>query len=227
MFTLNNKRVLIFGDSIMFGSGNNGYGVGEYLRDHLQADLGKYAIGGARVGFYEGKSWVVDQVKLAIENNETPDYIVFDGMTNDCNMTDGVNCDVALGVVEEGYPEYDIFKVEREGSTFSGCFQAIIYTFMARFPRAKLLYVRTHNMGRRKDDVQKIYGERALAICEKWGVPYVDLYKESGLNTFISVQRDLFTNDSYNWGRGDCTHPNALGYELKYMPLIESKLSIL
>ena len=69
-----------------------------------------------------------------------------------------------------------------------------------------------------------VYGERAIEICEKWGVPYVDLYKNSGLNTFLPVHRDMFTCDSYGWGRGDCTHPNEKGYRLKYMPLIESAI---
>ena len=79
-------------------------------------------------------------------------------------------------------------------------------------------------MGRRDDKLQKIYGETALLLCRKWGVPYVDLYSCSGLNTFIPLHRDLFTCDSYGWGRGDCTHPNAAGYELKYMPLIEDAI---
>ena len=61
----------------------------------------------------------------------------------------------------------------------------------------------------------------------KVGIAYVDLYSESGLNTFIPEHRDLFTADSYGWGRGDCTHPNALGYELKYMPLISAKIKTL
>ena len=82
-------------------------------------------------------------------------------------------------------------------------------------------------MGRRDDRLQKQYGERAVEICNKWGVPVVDLYRQSGMNTFIPEHRDMYTFDSYNWGRGDCTHPNALGYEQKYMPLIEAKLKSL
>lgn len=221
------KSVAVFGDSIAYGSGNDGFGVGEYLEKDLNLKLYKYAVGGARVGFRDGKNWVVEQVIAAIKDGISPDYIVFDGFTNDCYVEEGATApDVPLGEICEGYTGLDIFKVEIS-FTFSRCFEEIIFAFMRFFPKAKLLFFRPHNMGRRDDFLQRQYGERAIAICKKWGVATVDLYSESGMNTFIPEQRDMFTNDSYNWGRGDCTHPNALGYELKYMPLIEAKLNTL
>ena len=225
MKDLSGKRVLVFGDSIMFGSGNGGFGVGEYLNKDLGMSVKKYAVGGARVGFKEGKSWLPEQIALAIEGGEQADYIIFDGFTNDCNISEGATLpDIPLGDIPEGYDSPDVFALKRENSQFSACFQSVVYTLLTRFPRAKILFIRPHNMGRRDDRLQKLYGERALEICRKWGVPFVDLYSESGLNTFLPVHRDMFTCDSYGWGRGDCTHPNAAGYECKYMPLIEAKL---
>ena len=225
--SFNGKSVAVFGDSIAYGSGNNGFGVGEYLEKHLGLSLLKYAVGGARVGFRDGKNWVVEQVIAAIRDGISPDYIVFNGFTNDCYVEEGATApDVPLGDMSEGYAGFDIFKVEKS-FTFSRGFEEIVFAFMKYFPKAKLLFFRPHNMGRRDDFLQRQYGERAIAICKKWGVATVDLYSESGLNTFIPEQRDMFTNDSYGWGRGDCTHPNALGYELKYMPLIEAKLKTL
>lgn len=82
-------------------------------------------------------------------------------------------------------------------------------------------------MGRRGEKVQILYGERAVQICKKYGVTVVDLYADSGLDTFLADHRDKYTCDSYNWCRGDCTHPNAEGYERFYMPLIESALKAL
>lgn len=221
------KSVAVFGDSIAFGSGNNGFGVGEYLNKHLGLNVIKYAVGGARVGFCEGKNWLVGQVQNAIRDGITPDYIVFNGFTNDCNISEGASLpDVPLGDMSAGYSDFDIFGVTKE-MTFSRCFGEIVCAFLKYFPKSKILFFRPHNMGRRDDFLQRQYGERALEICKKWGVPFVDLYSESGLNTFIPEHRDMFTCDSYGWGRGDCTHPNALGYELKYMPLIEAKLKTL
>lgn len=223
----NGKSVAVFGDSIAYGSGNDGFGVGEYLEKDLNLKLYKYAVGGARVGFCAEHNWMVMQVQNAIRDGISPDYIVFNGFTNDCNISGGAtNPDVPLGEMCDGFDGFDIFGAT-ENMPFSRCFEEIIFAFMNYFPKAKLLFFRPHNMGRRDAFLQRQYGERAMAICKKWGVASVDLYSESGLNTFIPGQRDMFTSDSYGWGRGDCTHPNALGYELKYMPLIEAKLKAL
>ena len=221
MKNLNGKSLLLFGDSIMYGSGNNGVGVGEYLERDFGIKLYKYCVGGARVGFMQGKSWVVEQVKSAIADGVKPDLLVFDGFTNDCNMTDGQNCDVPLGGTEESCKE--LFKVNKEDS-FCVCFKSIVNAFKTYFPNAKILFIRPHKMGRRGEEVQVLYGELAAEICTQAGIAVCDLYKESGLDTFIPEHRDRYTNDSYGWGRGDCTHPNALGYEKFYMPLIEEAL---
>lgn len=221
---LKGKTVAVFGDSIAFGSGNKGCGVGEFLSADLGMNAVKYAVGGARVGYRSGKNWVIEQVVRAIKDGINPDYIVFDGFTNDCNVSEGATCpDVPLGELQSGYADYDIFKVEKT-FTFTRCFEEMIFAFLKYFPKAKPLFFRPHNMGRRDDLLQRQYGERAIEICKKWGVPFVDLYSESGLNTFIPEHRDMFTCDSYGWGRGDCTHPNEQGYRLKYMPLIEAKI---
>ncbi len=218
------KKLLVLGDSIMYGSGNDGFGVGEYLEKDLGLELYKYCVGGARVGYYEGKDWVVGQVRKAIEDGVRPDIIVFDGFTNDCYKTDGENCDAPLGSVREGYEGFDIFAVGNEKATFSDCFQNIAAALKKYFPDAKIIFVRPHRMGRREEQLQEEYGERAVSICKKWGISVVDLYKESDLDTFIPEQRDKYTCDSYGWGKGDCTHPNATGYEEKYMPLIEKAI---
>lgn len=221
------KKLLIFGDSIMNGSGNNDYGVGEYLKAQFGFELSKYTVGGARVGYVAGKSWEIEQVRRILSDGVQPDYIIFDGLTNDCCAEEkNGEPDVPLGDFPAGYNPKGIEQVD-ESDDFSTCFDVILHTLMVKFPSAKILFVRPHNMGRRDDKLQKLYGERALEICRKWGVAYVDLYSESGLNTFIPEHRDAFTADSYGWGRGDCTHPNARGYELKYMPLISAKLKTL
>ena len=221
------KTLLVFGDSIMNGSGNNDYGVGEYLSAQLGFKLAKYTVGGARVGYVPDKSWEVEQVKQIIADGVQPEYIVFDGFTNDCCIELYPDKpDVPLGDFPAGYGAKNLNEIDKTDD-FSTCFDAIICALMKHFPSSKILFVRPHNMGRRDDTLQRQYGERALGICRKWGVAYVDLYTESGLNTFLPEHRDLFTADSYGWGRGDCTHPNALGYETKYIPLIVAKLKTL
>ncbi len=217
------KTLAVFGDSIMFGSGNNGKGVGEYLAEEYGFDLHKYCVGGARVGFYPGKHWVVEQIKQAIADDMLFDYIIFDGFTNDCNMTDGEHCDVPLGETRPERTPYDVFAITKKDD-FSKCFESIVCAFANYFPNAKTLFIRPHKMGRRDARAQLEYGDRAAEICAKWNISVADLYNNSDLDTFDEQMRDLYTNDSYGWGRGDCTHPNAEGYTKKYMPLIKEAL---
>lgn len=217
-------KLLVFGDSIMYGSGNNGEGVGEFLAKRQGFKVSKYCIGGARTGYYEGKNWIIEQLREAIESKESADYIIFDGFTNDCYKTDGINCDVPLGEISDGFDGFDIFAVKKEGTTFSNCFENILAAFKKYFSAAKVLFVRPHKMGRREEEIQRVYGERAVELCKKWGVAVADIYEESSLDTFLPEHRDKYTFDSYNWGKGDSTHPNALCYEKIYMPIIERKL---
>ena len=218
---LKRLKLALFGDSIMYGSGNGGFGIGEYLAEDYGFELYKYCIGGARVGFREGKNWLVEQVRQAIDDGIDPDVIIFNGFTNDCNMSDGVNCDVELGETCE--PE-DIFSVKRENAPFSPCFASVVVAFKKYFPKAEILFIRPHKMGRRDAVAQVVYGERAVLLCEKYGVGVIDIYKDSDLDTFQPDQRDKYTFDSYNLGKGDCTHPNDSGYREKYMPLIRREI---
>ncbi len=216
--------MLVFGDSIINGSGNGDIGVGEYLQDKFGFELVKYCIGGARVGFCEGKNWVVEQVRTAVLNKESADVIVFDGFTNDCCISDGSDfCDVPLGELVSDKASIDIFDVTKQ-MNFSQCFDSVAAAFKKYFANAGVVFVRPHRMGRRGEEVQIAYGERAKEICQKYGIAVADIYEDSGLDTFDSIQRDKYTADTYGWGRGDCTHPNALGYIEKYMPLIEKEI---
>ena len=79
-------------------------------------------------------------------------------------------------------------------------------------------------MGRREEEAQRVYGDRAAEICRKNGIAVADVYNKSCLDTFSADDRDKYTADTYGWGKGDCTHPNAAGYEKFYMGLIEKVL---
>lgn len=215
------KTLAVFGDSIMYGSGNDGVGVGEFLAEALHCRLVKYCVGGARTGYQQGKSWIVEQVKSAIADGIRPDLVVFDGFTNDCYKTDGERFDVPLG---ERAAVKEIVEIEKEDN-FSVCFESIVHTLVKNFPCAKIVFVRPHKMGRREEEAQRAYGQRAVEICRDYRVAVADIYSDGALDTFDSQMRDRYTNDSYGWGRGDATHPNEEGYRKFYIPLILQTLN--
>lgn len=217
---LNGKSLIVFGDSIINGSGNNNFGVGEYLNKKTGVALKKYCVGGARVGYQEGKDWVVEQIKRAVANGATADIVVFNGFTNDCNMTDGKTCDVPLGEIEED-KDYDLYNIPQDKkSNFTYCFQCVLTALKKYFGNALIVFVRPHKMGRRDLNAQQVYGRRAAELCKTYGFAVADVYEDTKLDTFNPVHRDKYTADTYGWGKGDCTHPNAKGYEKFYIPLI-------
>lgn len=219
------KKVIIFGDSIMFGSGNYGVGVGEFLQKKFGFGLKKYCIGGARVGYVWGKSWVVEQAREIIKAENGADYIIFDGFTNDCCKNGEGRCDVPLGDYDPSRAAKNIVDITKTDD-FSTCFQSVVAAMKEKFPSAEILFVRPHKMGRRDAVAQKEYGERAVQICKRYGVKVADMYEETNLDTFRPEHRDKYTFDSYDWGKGDATHPNDLCYREIYMPLIEKKLGL-
>lgn len=224
MNILQGKKVVILGDSIMYGSGNGGKGVGEFLAEMRGVSFKKYCVGGARVGYREGKSWLIDQIKKAAEERPPCDYIIFDGFTNDCNIDEGkIQCDIPLGVRGSGEGT-DIYTVDKFDTDFTQCFEVAVKALKKYFPQAKIVFVRPHKMGRRNAVCQQVYGERAVEICKEAGIAVADIYSDTPMNTFLPEHRDMYTGDTYGWGKGDCTHPNAAGYEKFYMPEIISVL---
>ena len=65
----------------------------------------------------------------------------------------------------------------------------------------------------------KIIIERAKQICEKWSIPYLDLFNQSGFNYFLDSHVTEFS-------AGDGLHPNGKGYDI-ISPKIEEWLKTL
>lgn len=215
---LHEKSILAFGDSIMAGDGNNGTGIADILGSKNGMTVYDYSLGGATITYDSNASTprrnIVTQVNDAISDvTNAPDFIIFDGMTNDING----GALKPIGEISTGY------SATLDNTTFSGAFEWIIKTLKSTYPASKLMYVRVHHMSSRNIDNQNTYGERAKSICEKWSVPIADIYNKGGLNTFIEEMHQ-YTYSSESQPTGDRTHPTQEGYELFYIPLIESTL---
>ena len=87
----------------------------------------------------------------------------------------------------------------------------------------KICFILTTNTYRRPN--QKTYFDTIKQICEKWGVPYLDLYTKGRLNTNIEIMKNNYTSD---WqGTPDGLHPNEEGYKLFYVNQITEFLKTL
>lgn len=204
---LKDKTILNFGDSISAGDGNNGVGYAELLAKKNGMTCYDYAVGGATIT--TSTNDILTQIEKAKNDKKTADYILFDGFTNDIN-TGAVK---ELGKISDGYSQ------TKDVNTFSGAFEEICYRLKTYWKGVPVFYVCVHKMSSRSTELQNTYSERAKTLCERWSISVIDIYREGGLNTYIADYKTSYTN------KADGTHPNELGYNTFYVPLIEKNLS--
>lgn len=148
------------------------------------------------------------------------DYIVLSGGINDFNYIYGG--EEPLGEFGRGFPE------EFDESTYCGAFESMLRKAILKWPGKKIVFVIEHKMISLNSligqEIEATYLPKTIAMLEKWGVQYVDLYHGIAPLGLIPALRDAYTWDYDGDGVGDGWHPNANGYRLFYAPMVESKL---
>ena len=182
--SLSESTICCFGDSTTWGDNGCGGGGNDISwTSHLGALLG-----GAVVERLDG---IDDAADI---------YIVFGGV-NDFSRN------VPLGEL---------------GSTdvheFYGALDYLIRTITARSPRAKLVFMTPcKTSGKHEKDIpasdelnhlgltQVAYVRAMLEVCDRYSVPVIDLYAQSGISPFLPEHRELYMPDGL--------HYSPAGYE--------------
>lgn len=209
---LKNKYAISFGDSIMNGTGNSSVGILDILHSMFKnLTINDYSVGGASMAHQTERSYVSDQISQFINNTHSnPDIILLDGLSNDIALYTSGGED--MGTLTDSF-DY----VNNGYSTFVTGFEYCLGLLKDNFPSASIIYVLPHSSNGRNYTHEQTYGDMARAICKKWSIPVVDVYKEGNLTSRISNQLQLYTNyPSETSG----THPNQAGYEKSYIPLL-------
>lgn len=211
----NGKLLYAFGDSIINGH-LSGISCIDTVCTSKQIQYKKYAVNGATV--VNGANDIQTQITGA--SATVPDYVLFNGGTNDAYST------TTVGNITSDYDS------ELDTSTFCGAFEDICRKLRNKYVSSQIMYIAVHKMVSRNKDVQQTLYEKEIAICEKYSIPVIDIYKEGGLNTFNSTMQNLYTYDTLNQDNptaggsgGSGTHPNTVGYELFYDPIIKRYLT--
>ena len=205
---LSGRHLLAFGDSIMFGTGNDEEGIADLIAEKYNMTVTDCSVAGATFGVCSGRSNIADQIKKAFADGESADIILLNGATNDVAHT-------ALGKVSEGFaPD------AKNRKSFSGGMDYALALIRQNWPVTPVCYIRAHDMDIRDDDTERLYGERALSIAAKWSISFVDIYSNTGFNAEDREIRDKYTFYKEQIGRTDSVHPTALGYAVFYLPPI-------
>ena len=210
---LKGKRLLSFGDSIMFGVGNGCCGISDMIAEKYGMTDEDYSYPRATIGVNGENSHVADQVREAALLGESADLILLNGGTND------------MLHVELGKMGQDFELTSFDETTFIGGMEtslALIRKFWGDVP---VLYVRAHNMDVCDDETERLYGEYALKVAEKWSIYTADIYEDTDFNSENETIRDRYTYYKEQILRSDSIHPTASGYAKYYLPLVCAKVS--
>ncbi|GLH96464.1 GDSL-type esterase/lipase family protein [Phytohabitans aurantiacus] len=213
---LRGKSMYAFGDSIVYGH--------TYSRSfpNLTAErelmtLTKYAVNGATIG--PSSNQIVTQVRRAA--SQAPDYVVFNGGTNDADLV--YNNRYRVGAMADGFD-----PARFDNSTYAGSLETTISAMRTKWPAARIVYVTVHKLGSRDWNTQLALRAVTLQISSKWGVRVADVFNDTTLDTRISGHRVAYTFNglvnNYPGTNGTGTHPNIAGMNF-YVPVLTAALT--
>lgn len=207
------KVAVFLGDSICAGTTVEGeyynYGWAGLIGEANQMSWTNYGMNGGTVtslSSVQTSRWLTTQADQALTEHPAADYVIFEGGCNDADQMQ----DALLGTISSDYATFDT-------STFSGAFESLVLKLLTSFPSAKIGYIIPQKMYAQNDHsatghVHRRFFDRAIEICEKWGIPYVDLWKGNPLNPKLSTASQFYT---------DGQHLTLAGYQ-RITPQIEA-----
>lgn len=212
---LDNKVILFTGDSICQASVQNEdgsytgdkYGWAEIIKEN-NADtvIRNYGVGGTTFAVRDGRSdSIYERISIMKERFPKCDYIIIEGGVNDYYN----RATEQIGEMSDNYDgEYNT-------STFAGALEQIFYDVNKKWNGIKIGFIVTF----KTSDVSEWDTYMALAkkICEKWSIPYIDLFNHGRLNFRIEQMKK-----DYSYLQGGL-HPNVYGYRI-ITPMIENWL---
>lgn len=226
---LSGKTAVFLGDSICAGTttlesaAEYGYGWGGLIGEANKMKWKNFGRNGgtiAPVSSVEEARWVPTQVDLALAQYPDADYVIFEGGCNDADTLGESN----LGTFSaSGY-------APKGTSTFTGAFEVLVLKILNSFPNAKIGYIVAQKMGVSDDygsanNRYRKFFDRAVEICQKWGIPVIDLWNETPLNPKLAIHYDSsLTADQANKNKKcytDGQHLTLTGYKKLQNPVEE------
>lgn len=216
---LTGKTILYNGDSITesrFGGWNdNGGAYPEMIAQKTGGHYTNYALSNATLANRAGAVHVV-----------ASDIVNMDAYADAVVISAGVN-DYWYSIPLGTYNAND-YTGAVNINTVTGALEQIFRDCINKWVGAAILFVIEHKItttntpnsaGYTFDDMRK----RIIEICNKYSIPYVDMYAEGGLNGYMASLNAAFLNGGSGTHPDGC-HPDAKGYETYYVPRVLAKL---
>lgn len=210
---LEGKIITFNGDSICEGLGSGG-GYGKIIAERNNMIYENIGVSGGTITaeqYREGnraRHWISRTIDLM---RQDADYIILEGGVNDSSLQ------VPLGAITSGY------KSALDDTTFCGAMESVLSQAIERFKGKKIGFIVVHKMTDTYNSEVKDYEyySKTIQICQKWGIPFIDLNTTCPPLGYISSLRNEYTNNADGW------HPNEDGYKRYYCDKIESWMKTL
>jgi len=206
------KSALFCGDSICFGSQDRGVYSGirgwagriGYVNDmdFVNAGVSSSSVSNARLQW----GTIIQQVEA--NKNRDFDYVILHGGVNDAWGTNGSAPTPVGSVTADGTTTFNL-------DTFAGGLENLLYKTKQYFPDAKIGYVINFyapNCTSGTVNEMSAYVDMMKVICDKYDIPYLDLYNNAELTEKLMVTVPGHKQDYI----ADNIHPGAGGYDVLY-----------
>ena len=215
---LDGKTVAFVGDSISYGTNYHG-GYGKLIGEQSNMIVENPSLGGATIA--RNVKWSADSegyrpciIDIVDGLEDSYDYIILEGGVND--FWNHVPLGELTADFGGGYDE----------NTMAGGLESMFWIIRENHSESKTGFVIIHDpFTYDAEEGFAPYYEMMKAACDKWDIPYLDLYAQNNTETGVNVkdteQRKLYFESNDRPG-GDGTHPNELGYQVIYVdPMTE------
>lgn len=209
------KTAVFLGDSICAGttvgtdSPYYNYGWGGIIGEANRMNWTNYGKNGGTITHRGADGTCIAKIAdTAIAEHPNADYVIFEGGCNDADQMK----EAGLGEISTDYATFDT-------TTFSGALESMILKLVNAYPNAKIGYIIPQKMYTGYSDftaanhIHRKYFERALEICKKWGIPFVDIWEGTPLNPKLPTA-SIYYSDGIQ-------HLTLTGYQ-RITPMIEA-----
>ncbi len=216
-------KIAVFdGDSISCGdAANNQHPWAKLIGEKNCMRWKNYSCGGGTITaeMYAKSSgaarhWISRTIDRIHDEFETLDYLILEGGTNDADLLREEPAKFGTFSLEDYSGNYD-------DTTFTGGLEMLFYKATKYFPTAKIGFIVAQKMGVTSkgygpENNRRRYFLRAIEVCKKWGIPYLDLWECCPLNPSLAVYYNpslsLEENAEHGYCYKDGQHLTAVGY---------------
>ena len=189
---LRHKKAVFDGDSICYGNGTETEVYGKGYAGRIKVDNDMYScinlsVDGATItaetyyGDNTPRHWICRNIENIRDNYGEAEYIIIEGGVNDADLV--YNGTIPLGTYNENN-----FTGPFNDTTFYGAMDSLCKSLLEYFPYKKIGFVLVHKMGVGSSPLvinRKLFMGYVKKVCEKWGIPVIDLWKDSQLRMDI------------------------------------------